>query len=442
MAKKQLTALGGAIYAGLFTKGVEQAGFKLLGHLEHVDYGVRTAKLNYPNLDIRVGIHNWKPDDFKGKVDFMYCNPPCAVWSSMRSKVGGHPWQTDQRLNCVTSLVDAGLLIRPKAWCWESVTNAWRHGKDFVLEQAHRWTDAGYQVTVLLQDNQFLGVPQRRQRMFLIAHQHPLVWPELTKTTTVAQALKKAPKRVTSKIATPALSPFWQELWKRSDAHRGRLRTTYESMETHDIKRLNGGGAPLAVTQRLRPDEPAPVMLASFTRLHPTEPRMLTWGEWLALCGLPADWQTAERGFDAATRELARAVMPPVGRWLGTAVKDGIEASRPLRRTVEARLVDLRDPQAPATELLYRHPWRDTAPAVEWSPPLPTLVERKRIERGPSTPRGPRLGSGYRTRVLLLAGRSTAEILATIKSEFPESKATSADVSWNRRKLRLQDNHP
>jgi hypothetical protein len=353
-------------------------------------------------------------------------------------------WSKDQRLDCVTSLVTAGLIIRPKAWCWESVTNAWRHGRDFVLEQAKRWNEAGYQVTILLQDNQYLGVPQRRQRMFLIAHQYPLVWPELTKTTTVAQALKKAPKRVVSKIATPDLNPFWKELWARSDAHKGRLRTAYESMETHEVKRLNGGGAPLAVTQRLRPDQPAPVMLASFTRLHPTEPRMLTWAEWLALVGLPPDWQTAERGFDAATRELARAVMPPVGRWLATAVKDGLETSGKLRRIIETRVVDLRDPENPSTELLWRQPWADTAVSPEWAPtvPEPKAQRAPRTGGGPTGPRTPRLGIGYRTRVLLLEGKSTDEILATIRTEFPESKATSADVSWNRRKLRLQDNQP
>jgi hypothetical protein len=45
-------------------------------------------------------------------------------------------------------------------------------------------------------------------------------------------------------------------------------------------------------------------------------------------------------------------------------------------------------------------------------------------------------GSGARIREMLLAGRGTPDILATIHAEFVGSKATAADVSWNKQKLR------
>lgn len=431
MSGRQPTALGGAIFAGLFTKGIEQAGYKVLGHLEHGDYGVRTALLNYPGLDVRIGLHNWKPEDFRGKVDFMYTNPPCAVWSNMRSHTTVK-WDKDPRLSCVTSLVDAGLIIRPRAWCWESVTAAWTQGKSFVIEQAHRWTDVGYQATILLQDNQYLGVPQRRQRMFLIAHEHPLVWPPFTKPVTVGEVLKRTKPRKGDAPIKP-LSETWKQLWERSAAHRGRLRTSWDLADTEFRA---GGGAPLNTTLRLDPSKPAPVMLASFMRLHPTEPRMLNWREWLAMCGLPPDWQTAERGFDAATRELARAVMPPVGQWLGTAVKQGF-AKRKVTKHVEARLVDFRKPDEPVEELLWRGGYHPTLLAPTRSPLIPPEGKPPKVLK-PRAEGHSRPGSGRRMRELLQAGRSTDEVLATIRAEFPQSKATSADVSWNRRRLRLQ----
>ena len=70
--KRKPTALGVDIFAGLFTCGVKQAGFEVLGHLEHGNYGVKSALANYPKLDIRVGYDNWEPERFKGKVDFIY----------------------------------------------------------------------------------------------------------------------------------------------------------------------------------------------------------------------------------------------------------------------------------------------------------------------------------------------------------------------------------
>jgi len=74
--KKQPTALAGDVFAGLFTRGVVDAGFKVIGDLEHSGYGSKTAQLNFPGIPIRIGPHTWRPEDFTGRVDFMYCNPP------------------------------------------------------------------------------------------------------------------------------------------------------------------------------------------------------------------------------------------------------------------------------------------------------------------------------------------------------------------------------
>lgn len=43
-----------------------------------------------------------------------------------------------------------------------------------------------------------------------------------------------------------------------------------------------------------------------------------------------------------------------------------------------------------------------------------------------------RVSSGSRIREMLKEGMETEAILATIKKEFPDSKATKADVSWNK----------
>ncbi len=237
----KLTALGMDIFAGTFTHGIKAAGYDVLAQLEHGMYGVKTCRLNYPTLDVRVGKESWKPKDFKNKVDFMYCNPPCAAWSTARSGQGGS-WETQvSRLSCVDDCVNVGLEVRPKAWCWESVTNAWRMGQRFVLHQAERWNDAGYHCTVLLQDNQFLGAAQERQRMFLIAHRHPLVWPKLTETTTVGEAFKLLPKKLPPEPVTHSeMQPYWKRrLWPMSDKYKGYFRRTHE-MEGRGPMKLEG----------------------------------------------------------------------------------------------------------------------------------------------------------------------------------------------------------
>ncbi len=71
------TALGVHIFAGGFTVGVMDAGFKVLAHLEDSAYGVSTAVHNFPGLDVRIGRENWQETEFVNKVDLLYANPPC-----------------------------------------------------------------------------------------------------------------------------------------------------------------------------------------------------------------------------------------------------------------------------------------------------------------------------------------------------------------------------
>lgn len=432
---RQLTALGGDIFAGLFTVGIKRAGFKVLGHLEHGPYGVATAKKNFPDLDVRIGPHAWHPEDYRNKVDFMYCNPPCAAWSNMRTGAK-QTWQDQTaRLACVTDLVRAGGVILPNAWCWESVLGAWRAGREFVLEQATIWNQRGYHVTILLQNNMYLGTAQNRERMFLIAHKYPLIWPKFSKPVTVEQAFKKIPKNLKPPPFPPRpLANGYDLLWERSAPH-GYLQRAYFGLEAKELKLVTS--KPLGVHRRLIADKPAPVMMEDMKRLHPTEPRCLTWHEWMALTGLPWNWQTACHNFNSASLELSRAVMPPVGEWLGKAVADGIGTGAKVGRKAETWFVDLRKPDEQIRELLFAH----TAPfdrvRPEWNPEVPEPKVQRAGANKPKVYTGPtKPGSGARIRELLSAGRSTGEILETIHQEFPGSKATASDVSWNKRKLR------
>ena len=445
-------ALGGDIFAGLFTRGVLDAGYNVIGHLEHTDYGLKTAKLNFPDLDIRVGTNNWCPYEYRDKVDLMYTNPPCAAWSNMRGADANNWEEQTARLDFVNELSIAGQIIRPKAWTWESVTNAWTRGEKFVREQARSWTDAGYQVSILLYDNANVGVPQRRERMMFIAHRHPLDKAELKRTEpriTTGHALLRVPLKQDlppTPIEPPPLPVGWKELWKESYKYKGRLRDAYQAHI--DAGKPRPPTIPLAVVKRLLSDQVAPVMLASFMRLHPSQPRMLDWHEWLAMCGLPPTWQTACTHFDSATRELARAVMPGVGKWIATAVKKGL-SKHEFKGEATAAVIDLRDPNDTNIEVLWTNKigkiivpnWAPTSEAPKPKREKKTIeAPTKPAKKAPKQlplPGTKRVGSGERIREMLEQNMTPDAILGVIHDEFPGSKATKADVAWNKRKLRL-----
>lgn len=429
------TALGANIFAGLFTHGIIKAGYDVLGHLEHGPYGVATARLNYPKLDIRVGRENWNEKEFKNKVDFMFCNPPCAAWSVAGRK--GHnqgnrgPWEAQlDRLRYVHDCVEAGINIKPRAWAWESVTQAWSTGHEFVVHQAEKWMDAGWHTTLFLQDNQFLGAPQERKRMFLIAHKHPLVWPKLldkNSVITVGDALKNMkvgdyePPRILD------MKPGYKDIWKMSKNYGGYFRKTFE------VERIKSR-IPSVMERRLYLDRPAPVMISSQKRFHPTSPRHLNWWEWLALCGLPSTWQTSVTGSESATYELGRAVLPPVGQWLGKAVRDGLKLPA-LKGRPTFNLYNTLDPEHIESRVLSKFDGFTVKPINP--PPLPPLeVKAPRSPRAPREGGPSKPGSGARIRELLQQGKGTKEILETIHKEFPGSRAGPSDVSWNKAKLR------
>lgn len=432
--KKKLTALGGDIFAGLFTHGVKQAGFEILGHLEHTTYGTPTAKLNFPNLDIRNGIHNWHPEEFKKKVNFMYTNPPCAAWSQMQVST---PWEEHtERLQIVRDLVTAGLIIEPDVWCWESVLGAWRRGREFVLEQAETWLTYGYHVTVLLQNNMYLGVSQNRPRMFLIAHKYPLIWPRFHDPMTTGELLRSLPPKKNlpdSPVVQPPLANSLKTLWKESLPFGGTLRRALIIKDAKDQAKLKP--RPAMTVSRMDAKKVPGTFIGASKRLHPYQPRTINWFECLTLAGLPPTWKTTHRSLEPASLELSRAVMPAVGKWLATAVKQGLKLPKLNPRRPVCRLVDLRNPDNTYEEILmnFAPPGRPVKP--EWNPETPPAKSpRTPRPASPGQPRKP--GSGARIRELLEQGKETNDILKIIHTEFPQSKATSADVSWNRRKLR------
>lgn len=444
---KKLRAFGGDIFAGLFTVGVQRAGFDIVGHVEHSNYGHATCRLNFPNLPLHVGIENWPEPKSLGKIDFMFTNPPCAAWSSARGAGQGTWRDHHDRLRFIENLATYGVELQPKAWAWESVTNAWRHGREFIDRIANVWLTAGYSVTIVKQNNMYLGVPQNRPRVLVVAHKHPLAFPALLEPITAHTALKGI-KPTAAELREAALKESWRDMWERSAEVGGNMRRIFERLSAKEQKAIEG--RPSFMDSRINPHKPMAVNLDRRKRLHWKEPRMLTWAEGIAVCGLPPTWKHAgsmQQGFI----ELSRAVMPGVGQWLATAVSNGL-ILRQLKLPTY-RLYDCSGGpgKIEAHELVCEPPAEKMAPwrmgGNERSPkplaPIKALVEAVKdsgwkpirpVVTPNDAPRKP--GSGARIRELLVAGKPTDVILATIKKEFPASKATANDVAWNRRRLK------
>lgn len=435
--KRPLTAIGCYIFAGGFTLGVRKH-FRVLAHLEEGPYGTETARHNIPELKHAIFTDKdaW-PAERLGQVDFVYCNPPCAPWSRA-SEGRAVPWRLDPRLGCVQRAFSLVERVRPKVWAWESVRGAWTHGRPMVDELVARASALGYVATALLVDAARHGVPQRRLRFFLVLHRVALPWEPtgLRRERTVADALLD--KRF--KTATAAkTNPEYVKLLHKMSSDEIDLRQTFERLNKRYVdQKVAAGekvtGRPSFLTRRLRPDRPALVLTGGAHHFHPTEDRMITVEESAALCGYPRSFKFIGP-LSKQYAQVAQAVTPPVGEYLARVVSRGLTAGR---RPAGSEVVEVFTDRVERAALLALAP-RATSKAV-----VVTKTPAARLKARPvkisTTP--PRRGSGLRIRQMLVKNVPTEEILRVIHQEFPESKATASDVSWNRGKLRRQGGVP
>jgi site-specific DNA-cytosine methylase len=345
-----LTAVGAYIFAGGFTAGVKRAGFDVRAHLEGGPYGVTTAKLNWPDLAIHYPEHAWPLDEYRG-VNFVYCNPTCAIFSAMgiRTTRGPDAWLTDPRVNCWYRSFALLPELRPDVLMIESVTQAYTTGRPMIDELTRRARALGYSVTHLLYDTIHFNIPQHRRRFFFIAHRAPkFLGLELDfhqPLPTVGEALSTItePGEYHPQVELPFFTKWigqvqqgerMSAVWMRCVPPESRVRNRF------------GGfiGRPGFNVKRLDLSKPSSAFIGN-EFFHPTENRRLGANEMKAICGYPADFRLdgPARGFGSL---LARAVMPPVGEWLGNAVARTINeiAVSDLGRSQTVTRVDLRKP--------------------------------------------------------------------------------------------------
>lgn len=348
------TALGAYIFGGGFTYGIQRY-FNVAAHLEDDGYGVDTTRLNFPRLPIHVGYDRWPIKRYRG-VDLVYGNPPCAAWSALNGKKtrSSLSWKNDVRVDCTRKHFSLLENLKPKIWLWESVDRAFSTGREFVNELTKRAVDRGYSVTHLRFDAQYVGGMHRRVRYFFIAHRVRFDWEKwirfdnapplgdvlsdvsyVTDQDHLFMPMVRSHRRA-YRAATPGES--LQAAWDRINPEGSRTHRTSSTG-----RRFVVGRPPF---KNVKPDlkRVCPTVVG-LNLYHPTEMRFLTLAEMKALCGYPRRWklhQTPREGQSDRLdwNVLTRAVMPPIGKWIGRLCHRALIDGHRTRGTME--VVDLR----------------------------------------------------------------------------------------------------
>jgi site-specific DNA-cytosine methylase len=433
----RLAALGAYVFAGGFTLGVREH-FDVSLHLEdEAAYGAATAQRNL-GVEVR-RLPDWPLEKLGREVwPLIYGNPPCAAWSLAGAKAGqdkASSWRDDPRVACTTQHFGLLEALRPHVWVWESVSQAFTNGREFVDDLAARALALGYSVTVWLHDAKYLGVPHTRKRFMLICHdvELDLPAPEPWDTVTIERALTgiNDPGEQHASAAQYQRSYGWL---LPSATGTTDLRHTFDLVvKPEDVVRNHLGhvkGRPSFLLRRDSPDRVAATLMHE--RVHPVEHRFMTLRELQHLCGFPSWWEPNPRD----SHELFRGVMPPVGEHLAARVAAALRAGVPVR-TPTYRLVDQLRPPGHEEVLTMGSSGRPAAVRPAQAEPATASVGEGAVTVKPRDVRPkPGVGSGAYMRLLLSMGcYDTAEILTMNLRHFPGSRARESDVYWNRRKL-------
>lgn len=332
--RKKLKALGSYIFAGGFTLGVRKH-FDVVAHLEGNPYGVKTFRENFPHVPVHVGAEKWPLDEYRG-VDFVYSNPPCAVWSTLgKTSTTGAPWDRDPRVKCVRDVFRLLEELEPAVWCWESVPRAYSAGRELVAELSSRARERGYAVSYVLHNAMYLGSYQNRRRFFLVAHRVDLPWRcSFRPPLTALEALERYRGNGDERTMDNVRKPHFTKSLMRWTPPGWPMRRAFEVYRERWPERARRMGTPGFGHRKLYTDRPSfPVL--GWMLIHPTKHRPLTVGEMAHLVGFPQTYRWESRSPTAIAALLARGVAPGVGRWLARIVRAGIEAGEPPRSPVQ-----------------------------------------------------------------------------------------------------------
>jgi len=160
--------------AGGFSLGLERAGLNVVGAIEHDQYAVQTYKKNFPDVPVfKKAIEDcsnrWLKKTF-GMVDLVCGGPPCQGFSVAGPSQYGI---TDERNGLMLEMGRVVEVFKPKAVILENVKGLLSGkigtGQKAVDVYFRKLESMGYETQIYKIQAANYGLPQLRQRVFLIS---------------------------------------------------------------------------------------------------------------------------------------------------------------------------------------------------------------------------------------------------------------------------------
>lgn len=293
--KSPYTAIELFAGAGGTALGFENAGIQHI-LLNEIDKDcVSTLQHNFPkgtNI-VHADVHNVDFSQWKGKVDIVQAGFPCQAFSYAGKSMGFE----DTRGTLFFEFARCVKETMPKIAVGENVKGLLKHDNGRTLKtMINALKEIGYKVQYKVLRAQYLDVPQKRERLIIIAIRNdlniPFIFPtEKNYTVSLRAALKDCPKsegqsypkRKAEILSLVPEGGYWRDL--PIDIQKEYMKGSFH---------LSGGKTGMA--RRLSWDEPSLTLTCApaqkqTERCHPSETRPLTIREYARIQSFPDNWK-------------------------------------------------------------------------------------------------------------------------------------------------------
>lgn len=305
--------------AGGTALGLEHAGFSHGVLVEYDKHACATLRMNRPNWNVlEQDVTQVDFSQYKNKIDVVEGGFPCQSFSYAGKRLGF----TDTRGTLFYEFARCVKEVQPKIAIGENVKGLIRHDDGKTLKAMLNTLDElGYNVAWKLLRAQYLDVPQKRERVVIIAVRKdlkiPILFPqERNYTISMREALKDCPPSVGQEYPKHKkeildLIPgggYWRNL-------------PLELQKKYMGASFYMGGGKTGMARRLSWDEPSLTLTCSpaqkqTERCHPGETRPLNVREYARVQTFPDKWNFGG-SVGAQYKQIGNAVPVNLGYHIG-----------------------------------------------------------------------------------------------------------------------------
>jgi DNA (cytosine-5)-methyltransferase 1 len=303
--------------AGGISLGFSSAGLKILGGIDKAKYPVETAQFNHANgkwdiESLEELVEKVKKDTNKDHVIFkaniLLGGLPCQGFST-----AGKRDSEDERNYLYKNLLTLTQLVKPQFVVFENVKGLIHDNNSKVFDAIiDGFNDAGYEVHYEILNAKDFGVPQKRERVIIIASAK--IDPK-----EIFKNIKKTDKGVNVRKAFAGLARSRE---KKSINH------TFMKHSPEVVKKIKEMNGKIHLSyRRLKWDEASSTVIVGHNALpvHPEQPRAISVREAARLQGFP-DSFIFKGTRTSQSEQVANAVPPPLAKAVAKAILKSIKS--------------------------------------------------------------------------------------------------------------------